>query len=346
MENGQPPLPDVSKWQPRDKADEKLSTAFYRKCKAIEDRILLRVKHEKEMNIDNFDSGPGVEDIVRDELSQLLPARYSVRCGVINDAYGLTGGDHDVVIFNSHWMPTIKDGATPSSRRSHFPIEGVYAVGEIKQTLTFASLDEAMEKLVVTHRLFRSPTSADRVVENREMGDCPHGLTNPLFSFIVATRLDPALKLDDVIQRFVAINRRLRRLEMVRSLAILGEGAVHWVAVDEAGSSRPALFMSDDLHDVLHIGLENVATAGSAIYPLVRTLMTHLFHSVLAAEDIAVKYGRGTMSLKIAMADDMAHDPYFRPAASSSLPWDYEMDLASGKVDRVLGAHICSTDDD
>ena len=129
--NNPPPLPDVSQWQPRTDASENLSTAFMKRCLASEERILLQSRHERDMTIDNYDSGSGVEDIIREELSQLLPNRYATKAGVLNDSFGQTGGDYDIVIFNSQWIPEIKAGATISSRRIHLPIEGVYAVGEV-----------------------------------------------------------------------------------------------------------------------------------------------------------------------------------------------------------------------
>jgi hypothetical protein len=43
------------------------------RCKAVEQQILLRSKLEQGLNVDNFDSGVGVEDIVRDELRRVLP---------------------------------------------------------------------------------------------------------------------------------------------------------------------------------------------------------------------------------------------------------------------------------
>jgi hypothetical protein len=64
-------LPDVTTWQPREDAADRLAKLFFKRCRQIEERILLRSKAEKEGVLDNFDSGPGVEDIFREELSQL-----------------------------------------------------------------------------------------------------------------------------------------------------------------------------------------------------------------------------------------------------------------------------------
>jgi hypothetical protein len=147
----------------------------------------MRVQNERDFNIDNFDSGPAVEEIVRDELANLLPRRYSVRAGVVVDRDGRTAGDCDVVIFNELWFPSLKEGATPSSRRTYYPIEGAYAILEIKQTLGFRTLDEAMRKLVQCHRLNRPRTPYLRLTENRDKSKCTHATTNPLFSAIVAS---------------------------------------------------------------------------------------------------------------------------------------------------------------
>src|SRR5262249_21252049 len=148
-------------------------------------------------------------------------------------------------------------GAVTGSRRVHLPIEGVYAVGEVKQTLTYASLDAALEKLVIAHRLHRPPTSASRIVENRELDACKHGLTNPLYSFVLATRLEEGISFDAVIRRFVEINQGLRRLEIVRALCVLGKGTIHWVTRDNSGEIRPTLLMGHDLHQPLEIGFES-----------------------------------------------------------------------------------------
>src|SRR5688500_10493096 len=88
-------LPDTTHWQPRNSAQDTLQSVFLRRCIAVEDLIRSRARLEREMNIDNYDSGPGVEDIVREELRKLLPTRYAVRAGVVNDRLGRTAGDVD-----------------------------------------------------------------------------------------------------------------------------------------------------------------------------------------------------------------------------------------------------------
>jgi hypothetical protein len=285
-------LPDTEKWIPRANGADVLKLAFRNRCSAIEETILSKVTHERKSNIDNFDSGPGVEDIIRDELSKLLPTRYSVRAGVVNDRLGNTAGDCDVVIYNDTWFPIVKAGAAANSRRIHLAIEGAYAIGEIKQTLDFTSLDHAMEKLVVCHRLHRPPTYAYRLVENRESSPCSHGLTNPLFSFIIATDIKPSIEFEDLVERFFYINRTLRRHEVIRALCVLGHGTITWGFVDKENEEiRPALFMLEDLYEPIYPVFHRVANTDSALYPLMVDLLLHLYKSVLAPEDIAPYYG-------------------------------------------------------
>lgn len=267
------PLPDTTQWHPRESASGKLKSAFLQRCIGLETQIALRTQLEKGMNVDNFDSGPGVEDIIREGLSQILPTRYSVKAGVITDRSGKTGGDFDVVVFNEQWFQAVKAGATPQSRRVFLPIDGVYAVCEVKQTLDFHSFDQAMEKLVTCHRLRRPRTYANRTVENREGSSCIHGLSNPLYSAIIATDLKKGIELKSLIDRFFDINRTLKRLEVVRALCVLGRGAVTWGFRDEHGEARPALFMLEDLYLPIFPVCHRMPLAESALYRLAADLL-------------------------------------------------------------------------
>ncbi len=258
------------------------------------------------MNIDNFDSGIGVEDIVREELRRILPSRYAVEKGVLIDRHGRTGGDYDAIVFNDHWFPQVKAGATDTSRRSYYPIEGVYAVGEIKQTLDYSSVDSALKKLVIAHRLDRPRTFANRLVENRESGSCTHGLSNPLYSFIIGINLAKDVTFEELIERFYDVNKQLKRLEVVRALCVLDHGTVVWGYKDrEQGGITQALFMLEDLYEPLVPAYFSVKDVESALFSLISNLKLHLFHSVLAPEDIAGLYGTLRRIVKAPKSDDV-----------------------------------------
>lgn len=305
-------LPDTSLWQPRKNTSESLKDIFYKRCSQIEKLILTKSKQEKEFNIDNFDSGAGVEEIVREEFSKLLPKRYSITKGVINDRNGASSGDQDIIIFNNYWFPTLKSGATEESRRVHFPVEGVYAIGEIKQTLTIDTLDEAMRKLVICKRLERPKTGKNRIVENRELDGCEHGFTNPLYTFILVTELDKTLNIDDVFIRFHQINKLLKRTELINSLCILQKGTITWSYFDDKTNEwKPAMFydINQDLSKPLLPILSLSEEEKIAFYSLIINLNIHLNNTILGSEDLAVAYGNYDGRIKIPPIDTYLINP-------------------------------------
>jgi hypothetical protein len=303
------PLPQTHKWQPRKDKTDTLQEAFLKRCVNLEKKILLKIVQEKEANINNFDSGAGVEDILREELKLLIPKRYDIQAGVINDRLGNTAGDCELIIFNDEWFPSIKAGATPASRRVHLPIEGVYAVCEVKQSIDFQILDEAMKKLVTIHRLYRPPTNANRVVENWEYDGCFHGLKNPLYSAVIATSLSEKIELDNLVERFFDINKTLKRQEVIRCLCVLDRGTLTWSFVDLEGEFRPALFMRDDLfHPIIPV-YHKVPKSPSALYSFVSDLLLHLYQSVLAAEDVAFAYGPKELELLRPTSSEISLQP-------------------------------------
>ncbi len=285
-----PPLPDVGGWQPRTDASEGLIQSFRRRCLYADRRLRLRVAEERAANLDNFDSGLGVEEVFRDELQELLPRRYKVMTGVVTDRRGHTAGHCDAVIFNDTWFPAIKAPAIEGSRRPYLPIEGVYSIIEVKQALDEATLDRAMEKLVVSNRLYRPAVPRDRITENRETGSCTHYTSNPLYTAIFAIDLGRRADFQKLILRFFNINKLLKRREMVRSLVVLSQGCVFW-GFHDGTNVRPAMFAGKDLAIPLFPVLIRSASDDTALYPFVQNLSSHLYHSVLGAEDIVAHYG-------------------------------------------------------
>ncbi len=299
------PIPDTSRWKPRD-VSETLFSILSKECAGAELKLLGALQHERQFNVDNFESGVPFEELVRSEIQRLLPRRYSVTSGRVLDRLGRTAGRCDIVIFNDRWFSPVKPPATQSAIGAQLPVEGVYAVGEVKQTLTLRTLDEAMEKLVNCHRLHRPRTYAHRIVENREGAACPHGLTNPLFSFIFAGGISPNEKIEDLIDRFFEISKQLKRLEVVRLLCVLGKGCVTWAFSDPLNDAetRPALFVEADLfHPIFPIF--SPASHRSALLFLVQTLTQSLFHVILAPEDLAFAYGSDANGIKIPANKDI-----------------------------------------
>jgi hypothetical protein len=303
------PLPDASSWGPRD-ASQTLASAFVEECNAAEERLLRGLQHERKSAVDSFDSGLPFEGLVRHELKRLLPRRYSVTSGLVLDRDGRTAGNCDIVVFNEIWFAPVKCPATEEPGRTYLPVEGVYAVGEVKQTLSSAALDQAMEKLVKCHRLTRPRTYAHRLVENREGCNCPHGLTNPLFSFVLAGAISPEESLQALVERFFDISRQLKRLEVIRALCILGHGTAVWSYRDPLhnGDVRPALFVESDLFHPIFPVLSSASDRGPLLF-LMQMLQQGLFHVVLGPEDLAVAYSFDSAAIKVPTSPEVALPP-------------------------------------
>ena len=275
-------LPDTSHWQPQSKKQDTLSNALMLTCQIAQRRIVARAEAEIEFNIQHFDSGSGVEDVTREEFSHLLPQRYSVDAGVVNDCLGNTAGDCDMLIRDHTWSPIIKPGATSQSRRFHFPIEGVYAATEIKQTLGFQQLDDAIKKLVILSRLNREDNPYGHITENQHIKnfDLPGYALNPLHTAVQATSLEDGLTFNDIVNRFGAINAMLNRNTMVKMLCVLDHGTA-WYSV-ASGNPYDADFMTDRNQTlILQVNKEEPYNAFYRLYVLLSMHLTRPIHSAI-----------------------------------------------------------------
>ncbi|GGQ79121.1 hypothetical protein GCM10010166_56320 [Couchioplanes caeruleus subsp. azureus] len=154
---------------------------------------------------------------------------------------------------------------------------------------------------VTCHRLFRPPSPFDRLVENDVRNACTHYRSNPLFSAIVAADLDPRLDRDDLVEHFIRVNQLLPRLDVIRALCVLGHGTVIWghrrdplIDLPQTEDLGPATFMKEDLYDELVPIYGRTDPSDSPLFELTQSIMAHLFHSVLAPENLAVHYGFGS----------------------------------------------------
>ena len=282
-------LPDVNGWKPTASNNDSLRNALMTTCQIAQKRIVSRAEAEIRFNIQQFDSGAGVEDVVREELGNLLPQRYSVDSGVVDDRLGRTAGDCDVLIRDPLWSPVIKLGATARSRRRHFPIEGIYAAAEIKQTFGLAALEKAMEKMVKLSRLDRSVNPYGHITENQHLPSLDQSglVLNPLHTSVFATRLEDGVSFEEIANRFGAINAMLDRNSMVKTLCVLDAGTA-WYSV-ESGNPYDADFMRDRGENlILQINAEE---SDNAFYRWYVLLGSHLTRSVLGLTGVFRGYG-------------------------------------------------------
>jgi len=291
-------LPDTDGWVPKDNNEATLRNALMVSCRYAQARIVSRTDAEIRFNLHNFDAGVSVEDIVRDELTALLPSRYAASAGVISDRTGASAGEHDLVVRDGTWSPVIKPRATSGSRRIHLPIESVYAVSEVKQTLDFDALDQAMRKLVVVSRLNREENPYGHITENQHLPDLEQEgkILNPLHTTVFATRIHPDVSFEHLAWRFGEVNAGLDRDHMVKMLCVLDAGTA-WYSV-ASGNTYNATFMWDRL-DPLALQI-NLCEPDNAFYRYFVELLGHLTRSVLGLTGIAATYGEPPPPRKVA----------------------------------------------
>ena len=291
------PLPDTSKWLPQKSRRVALRQTRLQTCRGVEARIKAEARIETSFNINNFDSGPGVEDLVRDQFRSLLPERYAVSSGVIMDSHGDTCNECDLVVLNRFWAPLLKYGSTNESRRIHIPVEAVYSVIEIKQTLTERSLDDAMKKLVTYKHLERLRSEYGRLVENhviREL-DVPDASLNRRFDAVLAVGCEEG-KDEELIKRFFRINKSLPPELQVNALAVLGSGYACYIVEAHDGSEMHHLYPESDMSHFYGWKPKAVkpfrfVTARDSLFHLYSNLIQHLTLTVLNFREQKLQYG-------------------------------------------------------
>ncbi len=296
-------LPDVSNWTPRSHRSNSLGQGLMMSCHAAQARIISQAEVEIGFNIDSYDSGLGIEDLVREELVKLLPDRYSIDAGVVNDRDGLTAGDFDILVRNGTWAPVTKLGATSSSRRFHYPIESIYSAIEVKQTLGIAQIDDAMKKLVMASRLNRPVNPYGHITENQHLQffDKEGYVLNPLHTAVFGVRLAPHVEFQDLARRFGAINALLNRDEMVTTLCVLGHGvAAYYVKTGET-TYADADFMRDR-QKVIYLTID-VNEPEGVFYKFYAALFSHLNRSVLGVQHIIGAYGESRRNFAVYRVD-------------------------------------------
>jgi hypothetical protein len=281
-------LPDTNNWLPRDDKTNALKNTFLQTCRSIQARIIAESNIERDFNIDNFDSGPGVEDLCKNQIQLLLPTRYEAMSGVISDQTGRTCGECDIVIVNKQWFPLIKYGATKESRRIHIPVEAVYSVVEVKQTLTLSSLEEAMKKIVTYKRLNRIRSEYGRVVENHNLKMLEN--TSKSLNYRYDTIIMINSKEDDhkeLVKRFFLINETLPCCDRVNSLAILDYGYACYVTKKDSITAKK-LYPE---HDDAKYNAFFLTTPTDTFFRLWTDIWSHLTLSVLNVEAMGMAYG-------------------------------------------------------
>jgi hypothetical protein len=93
--------------------------------------------------------GEGREDIVKRFLTDYLPKNLGVGSGLVIDSTGRPSLQQDVVIYDISKCPILYN----MGGSQIFPVEGVYAVIEVKSNLDGAELNDCIEKILSVKNL-------------------------------------------------------------------------------------------------------------------------------------------------------------------------------------------------
>ena len=99
--------------------------------------------------------GDATEDGWKDMLCDFLPGRYGVASGKVVDSQGHQSEQIDLIIHDTYYSPLM----FRIGDDRFLPVESVYAVLEVKQTLNKEHLNDAAQKAESVRRLYR--TSAE-----------------------------------------------------------------------------------------------------------------------------------------------------------------------------------------
>jgi hypothetical protein len=119
---------------------------------SLQDQLAARLQTNRAVIGHPGAKGFATEEGWREMLGEYLPKRYCVSKAFVIDADGAKSDEIDLVVYDRQFSPFLfkQDGAI------FLPAESVYAIFEIKQSLTGRDVDYAIQKAASVRRLRRT----------------------------------------------------------------------------------------------------------------------------------------------------------------------------------------------
>jgi len=118
-----------------------LNDIFENLEKALISDMNIKIKH-------NLEDGKYREYLIKNVLSKIIPAKYSITNGFIIDSDNNRSKEMDVIIYDKNYVPPFFD-----ETYTVVPIEAVVAVIQVKTTLTSKTLRDAIDNLKCIDKL-------------------------------------------------------------------------------------------------------------------------------------------------------------------------------------------------
>lgn len=217
----------------------------------------------------NLENGLGNERVIRDLLESFLPRQYGIAKGKVISPSGAMSKHLDLIVYDALRCPCL---FTDENANQILPIEGVYAVIEIKSTLTATLLEDAFHNLASVEAL---QDRADRST-NDHVEHCPPllmvaALRDKRTLPTIAKQYDRLSKKYPVqvsARAYSSLSpgfaRRVGRTYLVAEVSVMNRGAVYHmldgtIGIGDFGDYTLAMFMTG-LVDTL-----NAIALGSSI---------------------------------------------------------------------------------
>jgi hypothetical protein len=164
------------------------------------------LKHSLEKGLNN-------EAILREILRKVLPRTYGIGKGKVISPDGIMSRQCDIIIYDALNCPSL---FVDENLNQVLPIEGIYAVAEVKTKLTKHELADAFDLISSVKKLVRSPKdfSTNEKIERI-----------PPFGYVIS--YDDTRSLETIYDNYVSINRQYHPTSSSHSYSKRSTGYAH-----------------------------------------------------------------------------------------------------------------------
>lgn len=257
--------------------------------------------------------GTAREDLLKEYLKNLLPNKYSISSGIIIDNTQTQSRQQDFIINDSFDFPSF----FKTQSNSILPIESVYATIEIKSSLTYSNLKDALENIKSVRKLHRLKSKEEISFYNKQI--YPLG-----FIFAYTSKLS----LEKILLKLNELNENSDLGKQVSVICILDKGII--IPVLKENISQIQIVPSDDtiytfseskikesLYSFYLILLEYLNSIKISIPSLIEYAkkmnafnITLSIPSTLVIDDLYYDCGRGKISVKEYIKDEKRRKIY------------------------------------
>lgn len=147
----------------------------------------------------SLEEGLSNEEVIRSVLGQVLPKRYGIGKGKVANALGTLSKHCDIIIYDSLNCPNLY---LDNHMNQVLPIEGVYAIIEVKTQLTKSKIKESFDNAESVKNLLKSPVN---VSTNDLIQIIP-----PLYHVVA---FEDRRTLETIYDNYVAFNKEYARTQ-------------------------------------------------------------------------------------------------------------------------------------